>query len=70
MDLSSLNFQFVGQPNPVKRRTIMCVDFEETALSDTSCNNLEERPSETEICNINLPYCSGDEDNNENSNMV
>lgn len=55
---------------PVKRRTIMCVDYNENALSDTSCSNIEERPSETEMCDINLPFCNGEEDNNENSNMI
>lgn len=52
----------------MKRRTIMCVDYRENALSDVSCNNIEERPIELEPCDINLPYC--DEDNNENSNMI
>lgn len=59
-----------GQPHPVKRRTIMCVDYKENALPDTSCSNIEERPSETEMCDTNLPFCNGEEDNNENSNMI
>lgn len=46
----------------------MCVDYKENALSDTSCNNLKERPIETELCDIHLPYC--EEDDNENSNMI
>lgn len=46
----------------------MCVDYQENALSDTSCSNLKERPIETELCDIHLPYC--EEDNNENSNMI
>lgn len=54
----------------MKRRTIMCVDYNENALSDDSCTNLGERPLETEFCDINLPYCNGEEDNNENSNMI
>lgn len=48
----------------------MCVDYKENALSDTSCSNIEERPSETEACDNNLPFCNGEEDNNENSNMI
>lgn len=48
----------------------MCVDFNETALPDASCSNVEQRPSETELCDVNVPYCNGDEDNNENSNMI
>lgn len=47
----------------------MCVDYKENALSDSRCNEAE-RPSETELCDINLPFCSNDEDNNENSNMI
>lgn len=58
----------LGQPHPVKRRTIMCVDYKENALSDASCSNLKERPIETELCDIHLPYC--EEDDNENSNMI
>lgn len=46
----------------------MCVDYKENALSDASCSNLKERPIETELCDIHLPYC--EEDNNENSNMI
>lgn len=53
----------------MKRRTIMCVDYMENALSDASCIR-EERPKETDLCDINLPYCNGEEDNNENSNMI
>ncbi|XP_055304525.1 A disintegrin and metalloproteinase with thrombospondin motifs 7 [Sitodiplosis mosellana] len=68
--LCSVTCRRHGQPPPVKRRTIMCVDFKENALSDSSCSNIEERPSETEICDINLPFCNGEEDNNENSNMI
>lgn len=64
----NLHFPHSGQPHPVKRRTIMCVDFMENALSDASCSNIEERPIETALCDINLPYC--EEDNNENSNMI
>lgn len=64
----SKNYWFSGQQHPVKRRTIMCVDYKENALSDASCSNIEERPTETELCDINLPYC--DEDDNENSNMI
>lgn len=63
-------FRHLGQPHPMKRRTIMCVDYNENALSDDSCTNLGERPFETEFCDINLPYCNGEEDNNENSNMI
>lgn len=48
----------------------MCVDYNENALSDHSCSNVGERPHETEFCDKNLPYCNGEEDNNENSNMI
>lgn len=61
---------FAGQPHPMKRRTIMCVDYRENALSDASCSNIEERPMETDLCDMNLPFCNGEEDNNENSNMI
>lgn len=63
-----MTFFNLGQPHPEKKRTIMCVDYQENALSDTSCSNLKERPIETELCDIHLPYC--EEDNNENSNMI
>lgn len=65
----SLTKSVSGQPEPVKRRTILCVDHKEIALSYTRCN-AEQRPSETEMCSANIPYCSGDDDNNENSNMI
>lgn len=47
----------------------MCVDHNEIALSDSRCN-AEQKPVETEICNKNLPICSAEDDNNENSNLI
>lgn len=59
---------FAGQPHPMKRRTIMCVDFKENAIADASCNDIGDKPSEMEPCENSLPLCY--EDNNENSNMI
>lgn len=47
----------------------MCVDHNELALADARCNS-ENRPADAELCGPTLPYCSADEDNNENSNMI
>lgn len=55
-----------GQPEPLKRRSIMCVDQNEMALPDTRCTN-ETKPNDSGKCSANLPYC--DADDNEN-NMI
>lgn len=76
---------FTDQPNPVKRRSIMCVDQNEIALSDSHCT-VETRPIDSEICGQYLPICNDDDianisdinednnndsnDSNENSNMI
>ncbi|KAG4065960.1 hypothetical protein HA402_006678 [Bradysia odoriphaga] len=57
-----------GQPEPLKRRSIMCVDQNEMALPDTRCTN-ETKPHDTDACGANLPYCNSD-DNNSESNMI
>lgn len=46
-----------GDPNPVKRRSIMCVNEYEMALPDTSCNE-SERPADTMPCSQVIPTCS------------
>ncbi|XP_055689829.1 A disintegrin and metalloproteinase with thrombospondin motifs 7 [Lutzomyia longipalpis] len=46
-----------GDPNPVKRRSIMCVNEYEMALPDSSCNE-SERPSDTMPCGQVIPTCS------------
>lgn len=52
----------------MKRRTIMCMDYKENAITDASCKDSGERPDETEPCDDSLPFCF--EENNENSNMI
>lgn len=61
-------FLKLGQPEPLKRRSIMCVDQNEMALPDTRCTN-ETKPHDTDTCGANLPYCNSD-DNNSESNMI
>lgn len=65
-----ISFSFIakGQPDPMKRRSIMCVDQNEMALPDTRCTN-ETKPQDTATCGANLPYCNSD-DNNSESNMI
>lgn len=58
----------LGQPEPLKRRSIMCVDQNEMALPDTRCTN-ETKPHDTDQCGANLPYCNSD-DNSSESNMI
>lgn len=60
-------YRITGQPDPMKRRSIMCVDQNEMALPDTRCTN-ETKPHDTDACG-SLPYCNADDDNSE-SNMI
>lgn len=57
--LFRLSFE-LGQPDPLKRRSIMCVDQNEMALPDTRCTN-ETKPHDTDACGANLPYCNSDD---------
>ena len=48
---------------PMKRRTIMCVDQHEFALPSEQCVG-QERPIDIETCSSVLPICSNDEYHN------
>lgn len=50
----------------MKKRSIMCVDHNEMALSDLRCN-ADTRPIDIELCGKSIPYCNSDDDNNENN---
>lgn len=45
---------------PIKRRTIMCVDQHEFALPTKQCFG-QEKPIDVEICSSNLPSCNIDD---------
>lgn len=61
-----INFPYLGQPEPLKKRSIMCVDQNEMALSDLRCN-LDQRPIDVETCGKGVPFCNSDDDNSENN---
>lgn len=44
----------------------MCVDQNELALPDIRCTN-ESKPSDTELCGKNIPFCHSDDNNSENN---
>lgn len=51
--------QKLGEPEPIRRRSIMCVDQNEMALPDSQCEE-ERRPKDTDSCAI--PLCNTTED--------
>lgn len=55
-----------GDPDPVKKRSIMCVDHHEIALESSHCEN-HKKPHDTEPCGTILPYCDSSEEINDNN---
>jgi hypothetical protein len=48
----------------MKRRTILCVDQNEIALTADQCED-QHRPKDVELCSLNLPECSDDDMDND-----
>uniref|UniRef100_A0A336MHP1 CSON001890 protein n=1 Tax=Culicoides sonorensis TaxID=179676 RepID=A0A336MHP1_CULSO len=57
--LCSVTCHKFGDPDPIRRRSIMCVDQNEIALPTAQCND-QARPKETDTCNV--PLCNTTED--------
>lgn len=53
----------------MKKRSIMCVDHMEMALSDLRCN-AEVQPIDIESCGKSIPYCNSDDKNNNENNII
>lgn len=49
-----------GDPEPMKRRSVLCVDKDSTAVSESNCAELE-RPDDTESCGQLFPFCESEE---------
>lgn len=54
---------------PVKRRSIMCVDQNDLALPDLRCE-AKEKPDDTEPCGTILPKCNGSEEDSAENNTI
>lgn len=50
-----------GAPDPVKRRSIICLDQNEIVLPDSRCE-VEKKPIDTEKCGANIPLCETDDE--------
>lgn len=50
-----------GTPDPIQRRSIMCVDHKDDPIADSRCQDLE-RPVDTKPCSTVVPYCDYDDD--------
>lgn len=49
-----------GDPEPMKRRTVLCVDQDTNAVTEGNCAELE-RPDSTEPCGQVVSYCESEE---------
>lgn len=58
--LCPITCKMKGASDPVKRRSIMCIDQNEQALPDSKCAD-EMKPHDTEPCGTILPFCDSSE---------
>lgn len=49
-----------GEPEPMKHRSVLCVDQYQNAVSESNCAELQ-RPEDEEPCGQIFPYCESDE---------
>lgn len=49
-----------GDPEPMKRRSVICVDQDSNAVGESNCAELD-RPDSTETCGQIFPYCESEE---------
>lgn len=64
-----MHFYYLDKPEPIKRRSIMCIDQNEMALPDSRCTD-ETKPFDTEPCGTQIPVCRYDDDNNSETNSI
>ncbi|KAG5674191.1 hypothetical protein PVAND_004173 [Polypedilum vanderplanki] len=53
-----------GEPKPMKRRTILCVDQNDLALDENQCDE-SSKPIDVEECSLKLPECTLNDVDNE-----
>lgn len=50
-----------GDPEPMKRRSVICVDQDSHAVGESNCGELE-RPDNAEPCGVIFPFCESEEE--------